>query len=109
MTAENFIEKILYNKTRCRYLFVSKNFKFGFKRKGNIQTLKKFEKLFNYKNIITSPYKKNNRTISSTIIRKKIRAGKIELVNKLLNRPWCIEGRVIKGKKRAIGAPRMAR
>ena len=71
LTAENFIEKIIYNKTRCRYLYVSKNFKFGFKRKGNIQTLKKFEKKFNYKNIITSPFKKNKKTISSTFIRKK--------------------------------------
>ena len=107
LTAENFIEKVIYNKTRCRYLYVSKNFKFGFKRKGNIQTLKKFEKKFNYKNIITSPYKKNNRTISSSFIRKKIREGKIEPVNKLLNRLWCIEGRVIKGKKRGreIGFP----
>ncbi len=107
LTAENFIEKIIYNKTRCRYLYVSKNFKFGFKRKGNIQTLKKFEKKFNYKNIITSPYKKNNRTISSTFIRKKIREGKIEPVSKLLNRLWCIEGRVIRGKKRGrkIGFP----
>ena len=107
ITAEDFIKKVIYDKTKCRYLYVSKNFKFGFKRKGNLRTLKKFEKLFYYKNIITSPYKKNNKTISSTFIRKKIRAGKIELVNKLLNRQWCVEGRVVKGKKRGrkIGFP----
>ena len=63
--------------------------------------------MFDYKNIITNPYKKNNKTISSTFVRKKIREGKIEMVNKLLNRYWCIEGRVIKGKKRGrkIGFP----
>ena len=107
LTAENFIKKVIYNKTRCRYLYISKNFKFGFKRKGNIQTLKKFEKQFNFKNIITKPYKKINRTISSTFIRKKIRSGKIKLVNKLLNRNWSISGRVIRGEKRGrkIGFP----
>ena len=86
---------------------MSKNFKFGFKRQGNIQTLKKYEKRFNYKNIITNPYKKNEKLISSTYIREKIRAGKIEEINKLLNRNWCIEGKVIKGKKRGreIGFP----
>tara|TARA_B100001564_G_C20520239_1_gene614819 strand:- start:53 stop:961 length:909 start_codon:yes stop_codon:yes gene_type:complete len=107
ITAEDFIKKVIYDKTKCRYLYVSKNFKFGYKRKGNLRTLKKFEKLFYYKNIITSPYKKNNKTISSTFIRKKIRTGKIELVNKLLNRQWCVEGRVVKGKKRGrkIGFP----
>ena len=106
-TAEQFISKIIHKKTRCRYLYVSKNFKFGFKRRGNIQTLKKFEKEFNYRNIITNPYKKNKKIISSTFIRKKIRAGKIEEINKLLNRNWCVEGRVIRGKKRGrkIGFP----
>jgi len=72
LTAEQFISKIIHKKTKCRYLYVSRNFKFGFKRQGNIQTLKKFEKKFNYKNIITHPYKQNKKMISSTFIRKKI-------------------------------------
>ena len=107
LTAEQFISKIIHKKTKCKYLYVSRNFKFGSKRQGNIQTLKKFERKFNYKNIITSPYKQNKKMISSTFIRKKIRAGKIVEINKLLNRKWCIEGRVIKGKKRGrkIGFP----
>ena len=69
--------------------------------------MKKFEKKFNYKNIVTNPYKKNKIVISSTYIRKKIRAGKIDLVNKLLDRNWNIQGKVIKGKKRGrkIGFP----
>jgi len=107
LSAEEFIKKIIFKKTKCRYLYVSKNFKFGFKRLGNIRTLKKFEKKFNYKNIITNPYKKNKITISSTYIRKKIRTGKINLVNKLLDRKWNVQGKVIKGKKRGrrIGFP----
>ena len=107
MTAEQFIKKIIYKKTKCKYLYVSKNFKFGHKRKGNIKTLQKFEKNFDYKNIITNPYKRNKKIISSTFIRKKIREGKIEIANKLLNRNWSIEGKVIRGKKRGrkIGFP----
>ena len=76
MSAEKFIEKIIYKKTKCRFLYVSKNFKFGFKRKGNIKTLEKFEDKFNYNNIVTKPFKKNNKTISSTFIRNKIRMTK---------------------------------
>ena len=91
LSAEEFIKKIIFNKLQCRYLYVSKNFKFGFNRKGNIDTLKKFEKLYNYKNIITKPYKKNNKIISSSQIRKKIKIGKIEEANKLLNRNWSIK------------------
>ena len=107
LKAEQFIKKIIHKKMKCRYLYVSKNFKFGFKRQGNLKTLKKFEKEFNYKNIITYPYKKNKKIISSTYIRKKIRSGKIKEIKKLLKRDWCIEGKVIKGKKRGrkIGFP----
>ena len=107
LTAEDFIKKIIYKKIKCKYLYVSRNFKFGHKRRGNIKTLKKFEKLFDYTRVITKPYKKNNKIISSTIIRKKIRAGKIDEINKLLNRVWSVEGKVIKGQKRGrkIGFP----
>ena len=106
-SAEEFIKKIIFKKTRCKYLYVSKNFKFGFKRRGNIKTLKKFEKKYNFKNIITKPFKKDNKTISSTFIRKKIRLGKIQEVNKLLDRNWSVVGKVIKGSKRGrkIGFP----
>ena len=107
LTAEEFIGRIIHKKINSRYLFVSKNFKFGFKRRGSVSTLKKFEKIFNYTNVITKPFKKRGKIISSTLIRKKIRAGRIDIVNKLLNRNWCIRGKVIKGKKRGrkIGFP----
>ena len=106
-SAEEFIKKIIFKKTKCKYLYVSKNFKFGFKRQGNIKTLKNFEKKYDFNNIVTKPYKKNNKTISSTFLRKKIRLGKIDEVNKLLNRNWSISGKVIKGQKRGrkIGFP----
>ena len=107
LTAEKFIKEIIYNKTKCSFLYVSKNFKFGYKRKGNIQTLKKYEKLYNFKCLIIRPYKKNKKIISSTLIRKKIINGKIREANTLLNREWNIKGKVIKGRQlgRKIGFP----
>ena len=106
-SAEEFIKKIIFRKTKCKYLYVSKNFKFGFKRQGNIKTLKKFEKKYNFKNIVTKPFKRGNTIISSTLLRNKIRLGKIDEVNKLLNRNWSISGKVIKGQRRGrkIGFP----
>ena len=107
LTAKEFIKKIIYKKTSCRFLYVSKNFRFGFKRKGNIDTLKKYEKQYNFKNVIVKPFKTKRKIISSTFIRKKIRNGQIEEVNKLLNRNWSIKGEVVKGKRRGrkIGFP----
>ena len=107
LSAEEFIRKIIHKKTSCRFLYVSKNFRFGFKRKGNIETLKKYEKQYNFKNVIVKPFRTKRKTISSTFIRNKIRKGQIEEVNKLLNRNWSVEGKVIKGQKRGrkIGFP----
>ena len=107
LSAEEFIEKIIFKKINCKYLYISRNFKFGFKRKGNLKTLKLFEKKFGYKSVITKPYKKNKKIISSTMIRKNIVSGKINEANKLLGRKWSIEGKVIAGKKRGrkIGFP----
>jgi riboflavin kinase/FMN adenylyltransferase len=107
LTAEQFIKKIIYNKTKCKFLFISRNFRFGFKRRGTVNTLKRYEKFYNYKSLVIKPYKKNKKIISSTLIRKKIIAGKIKDVNKILNREWSIEGKVVKGQKRGrkIGFP----
>ena len=106
-SAEEFIKKVIFKKTKCKFLYVSKNFKFGFKRQGNIKTLKKFEKKYDFKNIVTKPFKISNKTISSTLIRKKIKLGKIVEINKLLNRNWTVVGKVIKGQRRGhkIGFP----
>ncbi len=107
ISAEQFIKKIIYSKINAKYLFVSKNFKFGRKRKGNIKTLKKFENNFGFKTIITPPLRKSKKIISSSLIRKKISQGKIKETNKLLGRTWSVKGKVIKGMKRGrkIGFP----
>jgi len=107
LNAEEFIKKIIFSKIKSKYLYVSKNFKFGKKRKGNIDTLKKFQDIFGFKTIITNPLKILKSTISSSLIRKNISLGKIKEANKLLNRKWCIVGKVIKGEKRGrkIGFP----
>ena len=107
LSAEQFINKIIKEKINSKFLYVSKNFKFGKNRQGNISTLKKFEKYYKYKTIITSPLKKSKITISSSLIRKKISRGKINEANRLLSRKWCIKGLVIKGEQRGrkIGFP----
>jgi riboflavin kinase/FMN adenylyltransferase len=107
MSAENFIKKILYEQLKSKYIFISKNFKFGNKRLGNIKVLKNFEKKYSFTSIVTVPYKKKDKTVSSSLIRKIIHKGRVQEVNKLLGRPWCVEGEVIKGAQRGrkIGFP----
>jgi len=99
LSPENFIKNIIYKKIKPKFVFVSDNFKFGYKRKGNVKLLKKFGKKCKYNLLKTSPYKYGKKMVSSTRIRKALQRGDLDNANKLLSRTWSIEGRVIKGKK----------
>ena len=99
INAENFIKNIVFKKINPKFIFVSNNFKFGYKRRGNVNLLKKFSNKFNYKLIKISPYKSYRKIISSTRIRKCLQSGNINLANELLSRTWFIDGQVKKGKR----------
>ncbi len=105
--SEDFIERILYKKLKTKLIFISKNFRFGKNRTGDIKLLKKKEKFFKYKTNTIFPLNKKGSTISSTLIRKNIAKGKIDHANKMLGRFWTIEGIVKRGERRGrkIGFP----
>ena len=105
--SEDFIEKIIYKKLKTKLIFISKNFRFGKNRTGDIRLLKNKEKFFQYKTRTITPLNKKGHTISSTLIRRNIAKGKIDYANKLLGRFWTIEGVVKRGEKRGrkIGFP----
>ena len=72
LSPEEFIKKIIHKKTSCKFLYVSKNFRFGFKRKGNIETLKKYEKQYNFKKIIVKPHKVKKKLSLQHLSEKKL-------------------------------------
>ena len=99
ITAKKFIHNIIYKKISPKLIFVSNNFKFGNKRKGNVNLLKRFEKKYDYKLFKIVSHKYTKKIVSSTRIRKLLQTGNIDLTNKLLSRIWLIDGFVVKGKK----------
>ncbi len=102
-----FIKSFLFKKLNPKYIFVSNNFRFGNKREGDVKKLKSLENNYNFKIINPKPLKKNNKIVSSTLIRKLLSKGKIKIANKYLNKNWSIEGKVNIGRKigRKIGFP----
>tara|TARA_B100000989_G_scaffold146789_1_gene109420 strand:- start:12408 stop:13325 length:918 start_codon:yes stop_codon:yes gene_type:complete len=103
----DFINKILSKKLSARFIFVSNNFRFGNKREGDVKQLIKYEDKFNYKIIKPKPLLTKKKLVSSTLIRNYLQNGKLNKVNKLLNRNWSIEGKVQRGKQvgKKIGFP----
>ena len=107
ITAEKFIKDIIVKKINPRLIFVSSNFKFGNKRKGNVHLLKRYGKKYNYRLVNTLIFKYRGKVVSSSLIRKSLENGHLDLANTLLSRTWFIEGIVVKGKKlgKKLGYP----
>ena len=103
----NFIKEILNKKLKSKFIFVSNNFRFGNKREGNVNLLIKNEDKYNFKVIKPEPLIKQQKIISSTLIRDLLETGYLEKANKLLNRKWTINGGVQKGRQvgKKIGFP----
>ena len=102
-----FIKNIIKDKINPKFLFVSNNFRFGYNRMGNVAQLKTAAKNLGFNLVITHPVKHKKKIISSTLIRKLLVSGNINLANKLLSRNWSINGTVEKGKKlgKKLGFP----
>jgi len=102
-----FVKEILSKKLEAKYIFVSNNFKFGNKRKGDVDQLIKNQKIYDYKIIKPQPLILKQKVISSTYIRSLLEKGNLKKTNKLLNRNWSIEGIVQKGRQQGkkIGFP----
>ena len=103
----DFIKKILVKKINAKFIFVSNNFRFGNKREGDVRQLIKYESMFDYKIIKPRPLLNKTKIISSSLIRSYLQKGKLDTVNKFLNRNWSIQGNVEKGKQlgKKIGFP----
>jgi riboflavin kinase/FMN adenylyltransferase len=104
--AEEFV-KLLKNNLNAEILACGYNYSFGKKGKGNIQLLQKLRNEFNYELHVMDRVTHNNHIVSSSVIRKKIEAGKISDSNILLGYKLFYTGVVAKGKMlgRSLGFP----
>ena len=105
--ALDFIIQILNKKLNSKFIFVSNNFRFGNKREGNVNLLKKYEQLFNYKVVKPEPLIKSKKIVSSSLIRNLLEKGLLDKANNLLKKNWTIQGVVKKGRQvgKKIGFP----
>ena len=90
-----------------KYVVVGDDFRFGYNRSGDYQTLQQYESEFGYKTIVLDKLKDSNRDISSTYVREKIADGNIKKANQLLGYRYFIKSEIVHGKKlgRRIGIP----
>lgn len=100
LSPDEFIKEILINKLKVKEIFVGSDFRFGKGKKGNINFLKEKSKIYNFKINKIEKILLDKKRISSSLIRKLIKEGKIKEAKKFLGYNYFLSGKVIKGKKR---------
>jgi len=92
---ERFIQTILMNQLQAEKIIVGEDFRFGYQRQGNIETLK------NYLDVdVISPVLYQQKRISSTWVRESLQTGDVNTVKDLLGRYYSMIGRVVRGDGR---------
>jgi riboflavin kinase/FMN adenylyltransferase len=97
LEAKDFI-KYICRSFEIKRLIIGEDFRFGYKGKGNIEYLTRLSLENNFKLTIIRKKHKNNKIISSSLIRDFIRKGKLKEVEPFLGRKFSLKGKVIKGK-----------
>ena len=104
MSSEEFVKKILVQQLSATKVVVGKNFTYGHKAAGNVETLKAHTE---FETIVLDLAPSDGEVVSSTRIRKLIVEGDVEKARELLTRPHRLDGIVVHGEKRGreIGYP----
>ncbi len=102
-----FIEEYLVKGLNVKKLIVGFNHKFGRNREGDYENLKECAKNYHFGLERLSPVEINGERISSSLIRKLLLEGQLELANYYLGYDFFIQGKIIEGNKigRKIGFP----
>ena len=105
--SEKFIKNIIVKKIDPKFIFVSNNFRYGNKRKGDVKELITESKKYGFNVIKPEPLRIKKKVVSSTSIRDLLKKGKIKKANKLLSRNWVISGDVQRGRQlgKKLGFP----
>ena len=98
LSAEEFISDILINQLQARTISVGENFRFGYKRSGDINTMKNSLKDKNIKLNVVPLLEDQEGRVSSSRVRQLLLQSDLLKAKALLKRPYSFSGKVIRGK-----------
>jgi len=107
LSAQEFVRSVLVRKMNVRAVVVGRGFRFGKDRRGTTADLRRLGRSLQILVRIVAPVTQAGRPVSSSLIRKALIRDDIELVRRLLGRPYEVWGRVVGGDKRGrrLGFP----
>ena len=107
MSPADFVKDVLVGQLSASTIIVGKNFTYGHKAAGNVESLIKDGLSFNFTVDVQDLQSGEGEIISSSRIRNLVSSGQVEEARALLSRPHRLDGVVVHGEKRGreIGYP----
>lgn len=107
MEPETFISQILIGKLKAKHVVVGTDFRFGYRRSGDVGLLELLQRKYGYTVKVIEKECYQGREISSTYVREALAGADMELVNTLLGYGYVVKGTVQHGKQlgRRLGMP----
>ena len=102
LSPEQFVREILRTRLDARGVLVGENFRFGYEHAGDTRLLAELGRKYGFETEVVSAVSRRGCTVSSSEIRRLIALGRVWLASRLLERPYALEGAVVKG--RGIGS-----
>lgn len=107
MEAGDFIERILVGALGLRALVVGDDFRFGARRQGDIAVLRAAGERHGFEVLVMDALESGGARASSTRIRDALRKGDLAAAERMLGRPYRLDGLVVAGdgRGRQLGFP----
>jgi len=96
---ETFVEQVIAERLKARWVLVGEDFRFGAKRAGDIALLKRLAERCGYEVQVMPAVTRAGARVSSSGVRAALAAGDLVSAEALLGRPYGISGRVMHGRK----------
>ena len=105
--AHEFLSDVVMDRLHAREVYLGKGFAFGHKREGNIELLRRVGGELGFVAGEVPEVRLRGRRVSSSKIRELLTRGHVNLVRRMLGRPYGVEARVEHGSERGhqLGFP----
>jgi len=100
LTAREFATEVLADRLKAGEMVVGENFRFGRDRRGDVRLLHLLGKRLGFGVTAVPPVKIDGQTVSSSLVRARLKERRLEDACLLLGRPYEIEGIVVRGDSR---------
>jgi len=107
LSAHDFARTVLAVRLRARYVVVGEDFRFGRAQQGDVPLLRGLGDECGFEVVTVPAVTCDGERISSSAVRERLAAGDFAGAERLLGRPFRMEGHVVRGKAlgRALGYP----